>query len=195
MKVLVLDNADSFVYNLAQYVGELGGEPVVRRSSGMDVADVMALKPERVIISPGPCTPADSRYFGVSSEVLRTVSREVPTLGVCLGHQGMAHAYGGRVVRAGEIMHGKAGTVFHDGRSIYDGVPSPIRAGRYHSLVVEAGSLPDCFSVSARSEGGLIMGIRHRDFPMEGVQFHPESVLTGEGKRIMKNFLEAGVVR
>ena len=187
MRVLVIDNYDSFTYNLVQYLGELGAEPDVVRNDLASVEELLSRKPDRVVISPGPCRPIDA---GVSIEASRRFAAEgVPVLGVCLGHQAMAEAFGGRV-SVGEPVHGKTAEVTHDGRSIFAGVASPFTAGRYHSLVVEP-ELPDELELSAES-GGTVMAIRHRSLPAEGVQFHPESVLTGAGKRILGNFLEAG---
>ena len=187
MKVLVIDNYDSFTYNLVQYLGELGAEPDVVRNDHATVAELLARKPDRLVISPGPCRPVDA---GISIEASRRFPEEgIPVLGVCLGHQAMAEAFGGRV-SVGEPVHGKTAEVTHDGRSIFAGVDSPFTAGRYHSLVVEP-DLPDELEQSADS-GGTVMAIRHRSLPAEGVQFHPESVLTGAGKRILGNFLEAG---
>jgi anthranilate synthase/aminodeoxychorismate synthase-like glutamine amidotransferase len=184
MKVLVIDNYDSFTYNLVQYLGELGAEPRVVRNDAASLDELLALRPDRVVISPGPCTPADA---GVSIAASRRFAEEgVPVLGVCLGHQAMAEAFGGRVT-VGEPVHGKTAEVTHDGRSIFAGVESPFTAGRYHSLVVEP-DLPDELELSASSDG-TVMAIRHRELPAEGVQFHPESVLTGTGKRILGNFL------
>ena len=184
MRVLVVDNYDSFTYNLVQYLGELGAEVEAVRNDAADVDDLLAGSWDRVVVSPGPCTPADA---GISIEASRAFPEAgVPTLGVCLGHQALAAAYGGRVVR-GEPVHGKTAAVEHDGRTIFAGLDSPLVAGRYHSLVVDP-ALPAALSVSARS-GDVIMGLRHRDLPVEGVQFHPESVLTPEGKQMLRNFL------
>jgi anthranilate synthase/aminodeoxychorismate synthase-like glutamine amidotransferase len=185
MKVLVIDNYDSFTYNLVQYLGELGAAPDVVRNDAAAVDELLRSRPDRVVISPGPCRPGDA---GVSIEASRRFAEEgVPVLGVCLGHQAMAEAFGGRV-SVGEPVHGKTAEVTHDGRSIFAGVDSPFTAGRYHSLVVEP-DLPDELELSAESEG-TVMGIRHRTLPAEGVQFHPESVLTDAGKRILGNFLD-----
>ena len=185
MRVLVIDNYDSFTYNLVQYLGELGTEPEVVRNDAASVDELLRSRPDRVVISPGPCRPVDA---GVSIEASRRFAEEeIPVLGVCLGHQAMAEAFGGRV-SVGEPVHGKTADVAHDGRSIFTGVENPFVAGRYHSLVVEP-DLPHELEVSAQSNG-TVMAIRHRSLPAEGVQFHPESVLTGAGKRIMRNFLE-----
>jgi anthranilate synthase/aminodeoxychorismate synthase-like glutamine amidotransferase len=189
--VFVLDNYDSFTYNLVQYLGELGAEVVVRRNDEVTVAGVEAMHPERIVVSPGPCTPQEA---GISIELIRHFAGKVPVLGVCLGHQAIGAAFGGKVVRAPHLMHGKTSEVQHDRRTIFDGLPSPITATRYHSLIVEEKGLPADFEISAhtteRDGSRTIMGLRHRRFPVEGVQFHPESVLTGEGKKLVGNFLK-----
>jgi anthranilate synthase/aminodeoxychorismate synthase-like glutamine amidotransferase len=186
MRVLVIDNYDSFTYNLVQYLGELGAEPDVVRNDLVGLDELLARKPERVVISPGPCRPADA---GVSIAASRAFAEAgTPVLGVCLGHQALAEAFGGKVV-VGDPVHGKTAEVVHDGRSIFRGVENPLVAGRYHSLVVDP-DLPDEFELSAEA-GGTVMGIRHRELPAEGVQFHPESVLTESGKLMLRNFLEA----
>jgi anthranilate synthase/aminodeoxychorismate synthase-like glutamine amidotransferase len=186
--VLVIDNYDSFTYNLVDYLGDLGAEVEVIRNDVVPLADLLARRPGRVVISPGPCTPADA---GVSIEAGRAFPEAgVPTLGVCLGHQAMVEAFGGRTIR-GEPVHGKDADVEHDGRSIYAGLPSPLRAGRYHSLVADP-ELPDDVERTATYED-VVMGVRHRSLPAEGVQFHPESVLTPEGKRMLARFLERGI--
>jgi len=191
MKVLVIDNYDSFVYNLAQYVGELGAEPLVYRNDQLTLKKALRLKPDKIIISPGPGIPSQPRYFGVCSQIIRHLSPKVPTLGVCLGHQGIVWTFGGRIVRAGRVMHGKTSLVWHDGRGIFKGVENPIQATRYHSLVAERTSLPRCLAVTAVSlDDGEIMGVRHVEYPIEGVQFHPESILTRSGKQMVKNFLD-----
>ncbi|OUM92944.1 MAG: anthranilate synthase component 2 [Firmicutes bacterium ZCTH02-B6] len=184
--ILVIDNYDSFTYNLVQYLGELGADPQAYRNDQIDLDGIERLQPDAIVISPGPGTPEDA---GVSLEAIRRFAGRVPILGVCLGHQCIAAAFGGRVVRARELMHGKVSTVVHDGRGIFAGVPSPLTACRYHSLIVERETLPDCLEVSAETEGGDIMGLRHRSWPVEGVQFHPESVLTQSGKDMLANFL------
>ncbi len=186
MKVLLLDNYDSFTYNLAQYLGELGHAPVVRRNDQITLGDVEAMKPDRIVISPGPGRPEDA---GISVDVIRQLGRRVPVFGVCLGHQGIGHAFGGEVVRAPVLMHGKVSSIQHDGRGVFAAVAQPFVAGRYHSLIV-ADPPPDALEVSARTDDGIIMGVRHREWPVHGVQFHPESVLTGEGRKILRNFLE-----
>ena len=186
MKVLLLDNYDSFTYNLAQYLGELGHAPAVHRNDHISLGEVEAMKPDRIVISPGPGRPEDA---GVTVDVIRQCGRRIPVLGVCLGHQGIGHAFGGDVVRAPVLMHGKVSSVQHDGRGIFAGVSQPFVAGRYHSLIV-ADPPPDALEISARTDDGIIMGLRHREWPVHGVQFHPESVLTGEGMKILRNFLE-----
>jgi anthranilate synthase component 2 len=191
VKVLILDNYDSFVYNLAQYVGEIADEVVVKRNDEVNIPAVRKLSPDKIIISPGPGTPADRRNFGICTEILREVSRETPTLGVCLGHQGIVHSFGGKIVKAKRLRHGKTSPIKHDGRGIFRGLRNPFEATRYHSLVADRRTLPDSLEVSAQSEDDReIMGVRHRVFPIEGVQFHPESILTVHGHRIIENFLE-----
>ena len=191
MKVLVIDNYDSFVYNLAQYVGEIVDKIVVKRNDQIDIASVKDLGPDRILISPGAGTPVDSRYFGLCASILKEVSKETPTLGVCLGHQGIVHAFGGKIVRARKLRHGKTSPITHDGKGVLRGIKSPFEATRYHSLVAERKTLPETLEVTAQStDDNEIMGIRHRDFPIEGVQFHPESILTTVGHRIIENFLE-----
>ncbi len=191
MKVLILDNYDSFVYNLAQYVGEIADNIVVKRNDEIDVAGVKELSPDRIVISPGPGTPSNTRYFGTCTAILQEVSIEIPTLGVCLGHQGIVHAFGGKIVRARKLRHGKTSPIRHDGKGVLRGIKSPFEATRYHSLVADRRSLPKSLEVTAQStDDNEIMGVRHREFPIEGVQFHPESILTVPGHRIIKNFLE-----
>ncbi len=188
--ILVIDNYDSFTYNLVQRLGELGHISTVLRNDAVTVADIVRMNPSHVIISPGPCTPTES---GVSTAVARELAGRVPILGVCLGHQAVAAAFGGRVVRAERLMHGKTSPVTHDGREIYRNLPNPFTAARYHSLTVEENSLPPCFQVTARSDRGELMGIRHREFALEGVQFHPESFLTPHGYVILRNFVNGTV--
>jgi anthranilate synthase component II len=188
-RVLVIDNYDSFVYNLVQYLGELGAEPVVHRHDQVTMDDLDAMAPDAVLVSPGPGRPEDA---GVSNEAIRAFGeRGVPVLGVCLGHQCIGQLYGGEVVRAPRVMHGKTSTISHDGDGVFAGLPNPITATRYHSLVVERASVPDQLVVSAESEDGLVMGLRHLDLPIEGVQFHPESILTESGHALLRNFLGA----
>jgi anthranilate synthase component 2 len=184
--ILLIDNYDSFTFNLAQYLGELGAAPVVRRNDEISVDEISSLRPSHIVISPGPGRPEDA---GVSVEVIRRFGPATPVLGVCLGHQGIGIAFGGEVIRAPHLMHGKVSSVQHDGRGVFKGVSQPFVAGRYHSLVV-ADPLPDDLEESARTDDGILMGVRHRQFPIHGVQFHPESVLTGEGKQLLRNFLE-----
>ena len=191
MKVLILDNYDSFVYNLAQYVGEIADKVVVKRNDEIDVGGVEQLSPDKIVISPGPGAPSDTRFFGTCTAILRGISRETPTLGVCLGHQGVVHAFGGKIVRARKLRHGKISPIRHDGKGVLRGVKSPFEATRYHSLVADRKSLPKTLEVTAQStDDNEIMGVRHREFPIEGVQFHPESILTKPGHRIIENFLE-----
>jgi len=191
VKVLILDNYDSFVYNLAQYVGDIADNVVVKRNDEIDVAGVKGLSPDRIIISPGPGTPSNTRYFGTCTAILREISRKTPTLGVCLGHQGIVHAFGGKVVRASRLRHGKTSPIGHDGKGVLRGIKSPFEATRYHSLVADRKSLPKSLEVTAQSiDDNEIMGVRHREFPIEGVQFHPESILTIPGHRIIANFTE-----
>jgi anthranilate synthase component II len=188
-RVLVIDNYDSFVYNLVQYLGELGADPVVHRHDQVTLTDLEALAPDAVLVSPGPGRPEDA---GVSNEAVRAFGeRRVPVLGVCLGHQCIGQIYGGEVVRAPRVMHGKTSTIAHDGDGVFAGLPNPITATRYHSLVVERASVPDALAVTAESEDGLVMGLRHRELPIEGVQFHPESILTESGHALLRNFLGA----
>ena len=184
--VLVIDNYDSFVYNLVQYLGELGADPVVHRHDAVTIDDVEALEPDAVLISPGPGRPEDA---GVSTAVIRWAAGRVPVFGVCLGHQAIGAAWGGRVVRAPDVMHGKTSLIDHDGAGVFAGLPSPLEATRYHSLIVERSSLPDELEITATSNDGLIMGLRHRQLDVEGVQFHPESVLTVAGHDLLANFL------
>jgi anthranilate synthase/aminodeoxychorismate synthase-like glutamine amidotransferase len=188
--VFVLDNYDSFTYNLVQFLGELGAEVVVRRNDQVTVAEVEAMHPERILLSPGPCTPQEA---GISIELVHHFAGKVPVLGVCLGHQAIGAAFGGEIVRAPKLMHGKTSEVQHDGRTIFQGLRSPMTATRYHSLIVREKSLPKDLEISAyATENGnsrVIMGLRHKQFPVEGVQFHPESVLTREGKKLIENFL------
>ena len=186
MKVLLLDNYDSFTYNLAQYLGELGHAPVVRRNDELSIGEIEAMQPERIVISPGPGRPEDA---GISIEVIQRFGPRTPVFGVCLGHQAIGYAFGGDVVRAPVLMHGKVSSVRHDGTGVFAGVSQPFVAGRYHSLIV-ADPPPALLEISATSEDGTIMGLRHRAWPVHGVQFHPESVLTGEGRKILRNFLE-----
>jgi anthranilate synthase/aminodeoxychorismate synthase-like glutamine amidotransferase len=189
LSVLVLDNYDSFTFNLYQYLGELGADPRVVRNDAMSADEALAQGADRIVVSPGPCTPNEA---GISVELLRKAAGRVPALGVCLGHQSLGQAFGGTVIRAAKLMHGKTSEIHHDGRTIFAGLPSPFVATRYHSLIVERDSLPACLEVSAWTADGLVMGLRHREFPIEGVQFHPESILTRVGRDILRNFLGDG---
>ncbi len=185
--LLLIDNYDSFTFNLYQYLAELGEEVEVVRNDQLSVADVKAKAPARIVISPGPCTPKEA---GISNQVIRELGGKIPILGVCLGHQCIGDTYGGIVSGAGEIVHGKTSAVFHDGKGVFKGLPNPFDATRYHSLAIEPASVPDCLEVTARTEKGVIMGVRHKEFLVEGVQFHPESILTLVGKDLLRNFVE-----
>ena len=185
-RVLVIDNYDSFVYNLVQYLGELGAEPLVFRNDALSIDEAVALRPDAVLLSPGPGRPEDA---GISCACVEAFTGVVPLLGVCLGHQAIGHVLGGRVVPAGQLMHGKTSFVHHDGVGVFTGLPDPLEATRYHSLVVDGEGLPHCLEVTARTDDGTVMGIRHREHPTEGVQFHPESILTVGGHDLLANFL------
>ena len=187
--LLLIDNYDSFTYNLYQYLSELGAEVVVRRNDQVTMEEIDAMQPERIVISPGPGDPDDA---GVSVEVIQRFGDRIPLLGVCLGHQCIGQAFGGKVVHAGELVHGKSSVVYHEGKSVFRALPSPFEAIRYHSLVVERESLPDSLEVTAETRNGLIMGLRHREYPIHGVQFHPESIRTVVGKDLLSNFLLEG---
>ena len=184
--ILMVDNYDSFTYNLVQYLGELGADVVVHRNDRITLKEIEDMSPERIVISPGPCTPEKA---GISIEVAKHFAGKVPLLGVCLGHQSIAHAFGGRIIKAGKLMHGKTSMVKHDGKKLFLGLPNPFEATRYHSLVLDRETVPDGFDVTAESDDGEIMGLRHRKMFIEGVQFHPESILTTSGKDLLKNFL------
>jgi anthranilate synthase component 2 len=189
--LLMIDNYDSFTYNLVQYLGELGADVVVHRNDRISVADIERLAPEKIVISPGPCTPNEA---GISIDTIKTFAGRIPILGVCLGHQSIGQAFGGRIVHAGTIMHGKTSMIHHAGKGVFRGLPQPFEATRYHSLVIEKASLPDCLEVTAWTQDAsgsvdAIMGVRHRTMPVEGVQFHPESILTTCGHALLKNFL------
>jgi len=190
MKILVIDNYDSFVYNLAQLLGELRTKPTVLRNDRISLEDVVRLDPDAIVISPGPGHPADRKYFGICTDVIGEMGHKIPLLGVCLGHQGIVHAFGGKVINAKKIRHGKTSLIQYTGDRLFEDVANPFRATRYHSLVADQNTFPSCLEVTARAlDDGEIMGIRHKQYLMEGVQFHPESVLTGEGRRILLNFL------
>jgi anthranilate synthase component II len=185
--LLLIDNYDSFTYNLYHFLGELGARVEVRRNDQLSVDDALALRPAGIVLSPGPCTPAEA---GISIELVQRAATVCPVLGVCLGHQAITAAFGGRVVRADRVMHGKLSEIEHEGTGLFAGLPSPFRATRYHSLVAEPGTLPDCLEVDARTSDGVIMGLVHRDLPVRGVQFHPESIETEHGHRLLANFLD-----
>ena len=184
--LLMIDNYDSFTYNLVQYLGELGADVQVYRNDALTLAEIAAWKPERIVLSPGPCTPAEA---GICVPLIQRFAGEIPILGVCLGHQAIGQAFGGRIVRAGRVMHGKLSKIAHRGEGVFGGLPSPLTATRYHSLVIDRSSLPSCLEMTAESEDGEIMGVRHRDTPVEGVQFHPEAILTEHGHELLANFL------
>ena len=187
--ILVIDNYDSFTYNLVQYLGELGGRCQVYRNDQIDLPCILQKNPQHIVVSPGPCTP---REAGISQEAIMQMAGRAPILGVCLGHQCIGSAFGGRIIRAKRLMHGKSSLIYHDGKTIYRDLPNPFPAIRYHSLLVERESLPDCLEIAAETEEGEIMGVRHKVFPIEGVQFHPESIMTQGGKILLKKFLEMG---
>jgi anthranilate synthase/aminodeoxychorismate synthase-like glutamine amidotransferase len=185
--ILVIDNYDSFTYNLVQYLGELGGSLKVVRNDRISIEAIEKLAPERIVISPGPCDPDQA---GITLEVIRHFAGKVPLLGVCLGHQAIGQAFGGKIVRAPYLMHGKTSQILHDGRTVFDGIDNPFTATRYHSLIIERSSVPSELEISAMTSDGLVMGLRHREFICEGVQFHPESIMTGAGRQLLRNFLE-----
>ncbi len=185
--LLVIDNYDSFTYNLVQYFGELGADPQVKRNDAITPDEVEKMKPKKIVISPGPGRPEEA---GISMELIRKFGGRIPILGVCLGHQCMGEVYGGKVVRAGRLMHGKTSPIQHDGKGVFQGLPNPFEATRYHSLIVEKNSVPSCLEVCAETAEGEIMGLRHREYPVHGVQFHPESILSKEGKDLLANFLK-----
>ena len=184
--ILIIDNYDSFTYNLVQYLGELGEALSVFRNDAITLADIASMRPDKIVISPGPCTPKEA---GISVDLIKTFGHKIPILGVCLGHQAIGEAYGGEVVRAGRLMHGKTSMILHDGKTIYAGLPHPFEATRYHSLIIRKESMPDCLEITSWTDAGEIMGVRHKSFPVEGVQFHPESILTTVGKDLLRNFL------
>jgi anthranilate synthase/aminodeoxychorismate synthase-like glutamine amidotransferase len=185
--LLVIDNYDSFTYNLVQYFGELGAEMLVKRNDEVTIAEIEALRPERICVSPGPCSP---REAGISNDVIRTFGPRLPLFGVCLGHQCIGDVFGGEVVRAGRLMHGKTSPILHNEEGVFANLPRPFDATRYHSLLVRRESLPDCLQITAETAEGEIMGLRHKEYPIHGVQFHPESILTVEGKKLLQNFLD-----
>ena len=184
--LLVIDNYDSFTYNLVQFLGELGADMQVYRNDALTIQDIRNLAPAKIVISPGPGRPAEA---GITESVIRELGETIPILGVCLGHQAIGEVYGGRVVRAGMVMHGKTSMIYHNGNEIFHGLSLPFEATRYHSLIVERESIPDCLDINAWTKDKIIMGLRHKTFPVWGVQFHPESIMTGEGKKLLKNFL------
>jgi anthranilate synthase/aminodeoxychorismate synthase-like glutamine amidotransferase len=187
--LLMIDNYDSFTYNLVQYLGELGEDITVFRNDRITVPEIEKMKPERIVISPGPCTPKEA---GISIETIRHFAGKVPLLGVCLGHQSIGAAFGGEIIRAPRLMHGKTSTIHHDGRTLFQGLPNPFEATRYHSLLIRRDTLPGCLEITAWTDAGEIMGVRHKEFIVEGVQFHPESILTTVGKDLLRNFLNLG---
>jgi para-aminobenzoate synthetase component 2 len=184
--ILVIDNYDSFTYNLVQYLGELGADVIVRRNDEIDIAGIEEERPDHILISPGPCTPNEA---GISLELISRFKGEIPILGVCLGHQAIGQAFGGEVIRAEKLMHGKTSEIYHDGKTVFSGLPSPYTATRYHSLIVRRETLPDELEISAETGEGEIMGLRHKKFAVEGVQFHPESIITDYGRQLLRNFL------
>jgi para-aminobenzoate synthetase component II len=185
--ILIIDNYDSFVYNLAQYVGELGWEPVVFRNDGISIEEIERLRPSHILISPGPCSPLEA---GISNEVVRRLGGKIPILGVCLGHQCISYVFGGEILKAQLPTHGKSSEVYHDGKTVYRGLPNPFEGGRYHSLIVSLQNCPSCLEETSKTLDGVVMGIRHRKFVVEGIQFHPESVMTPVGHEVLSNFLE-----
>jgi len=192
MKTIILDNYDSFTFNLFQYVGEIDERPMVVRNDKLSLAELARHEPDRIIISPGPGRPEDPHYFGICRDVIIELGPRIPVLGVCLGHQGIIHAFGGHVVRASQVMHGKTSYVFHNGDEMFAGIPRAFEAMRYHSLVGDPESMPDCLAVTAKTWDEVIMAVRHREHPIYGIQFHPESIGTPAGKQVLRNFLEQG---
>ncbi|MEW9103922.1 aminodeoxychorismate/anthranilate synthase component II [Paenibacillus sp. S-12] len=188
--ILVIDNYDSFTYNLVQYLGELGEEIQVYRNDEIDIQGIEKLQPDHLLLSPGPCTPNEA---GITLDVIAHFKGKIPIFGVCLGHQAIGQAFGGKVVRAQRLMHGKTSPIYHEQQSVFEGLPSPFTATRYHSLLVDRGSLPDCLEITATTEEGEIMGLRHKEYPIEGVQFHPESIITDHGHQMLRNFLKKRV--
>ncbi|MCM3635859.1 aminodeoxychorismate/anthranilate synthase component II [Paenibacillus camelliae] len=190
--ILVIDNYDSFTYNLVQYLGQLGEDIIVKRNDEIDIPGIEALAPDHIMISPGPCSPNEA---GISLQVIDHFKGVIPMIGICLGHQSIGQAFGGEVVRAEQLMHGKTSQIHHDGKSLFEGLPSPFTATRYHSLIVRRESLPDCLEITAETEEGEIMGLRHKQYPIEGLQFHPESIITEHGLRMLENFLKQRAVK
>ncbi|MEK4248367.1 aminodeoxychorismate/anthranilate synthase component II [Paenibacillus sp. FSL W7-1287] len=190
--ILVIDNYDSFTYNLVQYLGQLGEDIIVKRNDEIDIAGIEALAPDHIMISPGPCSPNEA---GISLQVIDHFKGVIPMIGICLGHQSIGQAFGGEVVRAEQLMHGKTSQIHHDGKSLFEGLPSPFTATRYHSLIVRRESLPDCLEITAETEEGEIMGLRHKQYSIEGLQFHPESIITEHGLRMLENFLKQRTVK
>ena len=186
--LLLIDNYDSFSYNLYQLLGEMGMDVVVERNDNLTLKSIRRIDPDAIVISPGPGIPSSRKYFGIGLQVIREMGKDIPVLGVCLGHQGIAYAYGGRVVHANRVMHGKTSLIYHEGSGLFESLPSPTTGGRYHSLIVEEETLPACIKVTARSEFGEIMALKHSKYEMYGIQFHPESILTPRGRQILKNF-------
>jgi len=193
VKTIIIDNYDSFTFNLYQYVGELDERPLVFRNDQISFDELLSHHPDCIIISPGPGRPEDPSYFGICGRVILELGPSVPLLGICLGHQGIIDAFGGRVVRAAEVMHGKTSPIVHEGRGVFCGLPSPFEAMRYHSLVGDPATLPSCLELTAKTKEGVIMAVRHREYPIEGIQFHPESVGTAVGKKLLANFLSRGL--
>ena len=187
--ILMIDNYDSFTYNLVQYLGEMGEELQVYRNDKIAIEEIERLKPDRIVISPGPCTPKEA---GISVDVIKQFAEKVPILGVCLGHQCIGYAFGGNIIRADRLMHGKTSMIHHDGKGVFTGLPNPFEATRYHSLIIERETIPSCLEITAETDIGEIMGVRHKELAVEGVQFHPESILTQNGKDLLRNFLKIG---
>lgn len=190
--ILVIDNYDSFTYNLVQYLGEIGQEVTVHRNDEINLAGIEDMHPDHILISPGPCTPNEA---GISLSLIDQFKGRIPILGVCLGHQAIGQAFGGDVIRAERLMHGKTSPIYHDGKTLFEGLPSPFTATRYHSLIVKSETLPDCLEISARTEEGEIMALRHKEYPIEGVQFHPESIITDHGHQMLRNFIQRKVAQ
>lgn len=189
LKTLIIDNYDSFVYNLVQYIGEQGGNPIVYRNDKISLEEIKKINPTHILISPGPGNPTDPHYFGICSQVILEYGKDVPVLGVCLGHQGICAVFGGKVIKAPEIMHGKTSQIIHRDIGVFKGTTNPLKGMRYHSLIGEKESLPDCLEITAETDDGLIMGVQHKEYPIHGIQFHPESIGTEDGKKIVANFL------